>query len=197
MSRKRLSLVTSKQDASPSYTDADFIAGVHAQDQIMFAEMVRAYLPGLTRFAFSLLGGEEEAHDVVQDVFARVWVLATDWKPRGTIAQYLFTAVRNRSADELKSIKAHARLEAALSSEITAVGTGTVAPDEPHDTLPLLARKAALNLTDRQREALHLRYTQEQTMPEVAAVLGINVTAAEKLVSRALAGLRELLKERL
>jgi RNA polymerase sigma-70 factor (ECF subfamily) len=54
-------------------------------------------------------------------------------------------------------------------------------------------RGALLRLADADREALALRYLEEMTAAEVAAVLGVSEAAAKKRVLRALDRLREVL----
>lgn len=196
MQHRRLSLVRPESPRGASgnmLADEEYIAGVQRGDEAVFTALVRAYLPPLTRFAFGFVGVEDTAHDIVQDVFARVWQLGVDWKPTGEVAPYLFTAVRHRAFDVLKAGRASQRMQDTLRAEVDS----TMEQTDPYVDITLLARvrREVRSLTERQQEALRLRYEQGQTMPQVAAVLGIDLSAAEKLIARALGALRARLAD--
>jgi RNA polymerase sigma-70 factor (ECF subfamily) len=181
---------TSPGNAS-SYADADYVAGVQRGDEAVFTALVHTYLDALTRFAFSFLGDEDAAHDIVQDVFARVWQLGADWNPTGSVSAYFFVSVRHRALNVLRHGQAQARANESLRAYLETVERDA----DPYSDVALarLVSQGILSLTDRQRDALRLRYGQGQTMPKVAEVLGIDVKAAERLVSRALTALRSRL----
>jgi RNA polymerase sigma factor (sigma-70 family) len=92
----------------------------------------------------------------------------------------------------MKADRASYRMRDAMAASQADEAPGS---GDPYADIALvrLVRSEVLALTDRQREALRLRYEQGHTMPQVAELLGITVTAAEKLVGRALGTLRERL----
>ncbi len=173
------------------YSDNDYTSGVHSGDEIIFTALVREYVEPLTRFAFGFTGVEEAAHDIVQDIFVRIWELRDNWQPKGTVSAYLFTSVRNRALNVLKASSADQRMRAALlvymSQERNAL--------DPYDDVALssVIEKEFEKLTPRQQEALRLRYEQGLTIPAVAEVLGIEVRPAARLISRAIDALRAAL----
>ena len=54
---------------------------------------------------------------------------------------------------------------------------------------------AMASLTDRQREAVRLRYQAQLTVPDVASALGVSSRGAERLLQRAVAVLRRAMGE--
>lgn len=171
-----------------AYSDSEYIEGVHRGDEGIFTELVSAYVDPLTRFAFGYLGEEDTAHDVVQDVFMRVWQLGPDWNPTTGVSPYLFAAIRHRAYDILRADHARERMRVA-ARRIQPAGADTGDP-YADPVLVALVRKAMLQLTDRQREVLRLRYEQGHTVVEAATILGIDVRAVEKLIARGLIALR-------
>lgn len=172
------------------YSDTAYIRAVHEADDVVFTSLVRTYLEALTRYAFSLVGEEDAAHDIVQDVFTRVWQLGTDWNPQGSIQAYLTASVRNRSFDYLRSEKAHSRVKDVIQLDISATASFGHEPD------PLLTdyiKTQVQSLPPRQREALHLRYVQGYTIASIAQTMGITTKGAEKLLSRTVSALRDKL----
>ena len=92
------------------------------------------------------------------------------------VASYLFTAVRHRAYNAMHAIRASERMQHAVR-----LAAETTEPD-PYVDVVLVAhiRREMQCLTDRQRDILRLRYEQGHTMAQAAAILGIDVRAAEK-----------------
>jgi RNA polymerase sigma factor (sigma-70 family) len=192
----RLALVRSPPDnrsGGEPRSDSAYIAAVHQADETLFTELVRTYLAPLTRFAYGCTGDEDAAHDIVQEVFARIWQLGADWNPTHGVAAYLFTAVRHRAYNVIHADHARHRMQQAVRLESYTAATER----DPYLDLSLVAlvRRELQQLTDRQRDVLRLRYEQGHTMPQVAKILGVEVRAAEKLIARALTTLRTRLSD--
>lgn len=169
------------------YTDEDYIGAVHRGDETIFTAMVHVYLDRLTKFAFGCVPDEDTAHDVVQEVFARIWQLGVDWKPHSGVSPYLFGAVRHRAYNALAALRARERLQQAVQIE-----NEVDLRDDPYLDIAAVAavRQELAQLTDRQRDALRLRYQQGHTVAEAAKVLGIDVRGTERLIARGIARLR-------
>lgn len=164
---------------------------MHGGDETIFAALVRDYVEALTRFAFGFSGIEESSHDIVQDIFARIWELREEWKPKGTVSSYLFASVRNRALNVIKASNAEHRMRSALlvykSQELSDI--------DPYEDIALadVVESQFGKLTPRQQEALRLRYEQEMTIPEVASVLGIEIRPTARLIARAIESLKAAL----
>ena len=171
-----------------AYSDEEYISGVHRGDEIVFTALVRDHVEALTRFAFGFSGVEEAAHDIVQDIFARIWELRDNWRPNGTVSAYLFTAVRNKALNVIKASHADQRMRAALLTYKHQERTDL----DPYDDIALSSAIAQEfeNLTPRQQEALRLRYEQGFTIPQIAEILGIEVRPAARLIARAVGALK-------
>jgi RNA polymerase sigma-70 factor (ECF subfamily) len=193
MDRRKLALVRkapadARGDADSSLTDDQYVAAVQRGDEKVFTQLVREYSDRLTRFAFSVVDDEDAAHDITQEVFARVWQLGSHWQPRGTVSAYLFIAIRHGALSHLRSTRARTRAQETLRAHFRTLEAGA----DPYFDVTLAHRinEELRTLTERQRNALHLRYGQGQSLPQVAAILGIDLRAAERLVVRALTALR-------
>jgi RNA polymerase sigma-70 factor (ECF subfamily) len=168
----------------------DLVARIRDGDEQAFAELVERYLESLTRYAYSYTR-DESAHDVVQEVFTRIWSLGPHWTPKGSVVGYLFTAVRNRAVDLARSEQVNQRVRDSIQLDSY---EDRVEPAFPTDAmLAEQVQQEIAALTERQRDALRLRYNYGHTAPQIAEILGINTKAAEKLLSRAMGTLRERL----
>lgn len=165
------------------YEDDQYIKGVHAGDRDLFTELVRQYLDPLVRFVLGIVGSDDIAHDIVQDVLVSVWSKGKNWNPKSTVSAYLFRAVRNRALDLLKIDNNRQRLEMHLLHEMPSISD----PDTDTDFALIDELNSSIgNLTDRQRQAVHLRYYQGMTIQEVSQVLGIDIRATRRLLARSL-----------
>jgi len=169
---------------------ADIVARIRAGDARAFESVVREYFTPLARFVFGFVQSYEDAEDVVQEVLCRVWERRDAWAPGAGVRAYLFAAARNRALN----LRAH---ELVVSRTRVAVRDAFGEPpfesadadEELQESLRRL-RLATDALSERQRLALHLRYEQGLTVPEVAHVLEISPRPTERLLARALDALR-------
>jgi RNA polymerase sigma-70 factor, ECF subfamily len=176
--------------------EEEWIRRIRDGDARAFETVVRTYGPRLTEFAAGFLYANDEAEDVVQEVLWRIWEGRGRWHPTVSIRAYLFAAVRNRVLNVLD----HRRVEASYYRSALAAQTGEPAGvgvaealEEAEDEA---ARQEALKrafagLTEKQQTAVRLRYSEGLAMAEVAAALSVSVSAAERLIARALGALRE------
>jgi len=175
--------------------DADLVARVGKQDAAAVREMVARKLPRLLSLATRLLGDRDEARDVSQDVFLRVWKEAAHWRPgEAKFDTWLHRVALNLCYDRLRGRK-H-----------LAPGASDAAAEDQADPAPLpeavmldnarrtRVQAAIATLPPRQREAMVLQYYQELSNIEAAELMGVTVDALESLLSRARRTLREQLR---
>lgn len=145
----------------------------------LYAEHAHAAL----RLAYLLTGDRALAEDLVQEAFARVIGRWRDIRQPETFGAYLRRTVVNLS-------RSHGRrrvVERAYLLRHGARDEAVALPDvEARDAL----WRALLELPERQRAALFLRYYEDLSERQVADVLECSVGAAKALVARGLARLR-------
>src|SRR5690606_23874867 len=90
-----------------SYDDHQLVQLLQEQDAAAYAEIYTRFWPVLFRHARRMLQDDDEATDVVQDIFVTLWEKASSLALRGSLAGYLYSATRNRVIDRIK----HHRLE--------------------------------------------------------------------------------------
>jgi RNA polymerase sigma-70 factor (sigma-E family) len=152
-------------------------------------ELYSRHFRALVRTAVLLVGDVPTAEDVVQDSFAALhdgWQRLKD--PDKALA-YLRQAVVNRS----RSVLRHRTVVDKYPQK--------AAPDMPsaeHGALVLLERHAVVtalrDLTDRQREAIVLRYYADLSEAQIARAMGISCGAVKSHTARGMAALRAALE---
>jgi RNA polymerase sigma-70 factor (sigma-E family) len=143
----------------------------------------------LTRAAYLLTGDVVAAQDLAQDAALRVlsaWprVAAAD-SPSAYARKILVNAfLRDRRRFWRREVPHAAPPEVVQSSAAEDVDTREV------------LRRALLSLTPRQRAAVVLRYLEDRSEADTAALLGVTPGTVKTLTSRGLAGLRGHLGDR-
>jgi RNA polymerase sigma factor (sigma-70 family) len=113
-----------------------------------------------------------------------------------SIRAYLLTAVRNRAFNVLAHRRVRSDHRATVEANHAAANNDIGASDaldaaEDESLRQRLLGRAFAALTEKQRTAVRLRYSEGLAMAEVATALGISVSATERLVARALRAMRE------
>ncbi len=170
-----------EQRAKMGQDDA-LMAQAAAGDSQAFAALVAANLPQMLALSRRLLGDEDEAEDVAQEAFLRLWRQAPKWeRGRARVSTWLYRVTYNLCVDRLRSRRPNAPLEAANDQPQPADQLRAVAERE----LGNRVEHALDRLPPRQKTALILFHYQGLSLAEVAAVLQVSVEAVESLLARA------------
>jgi RNA polymerase sigma-70 factor (ECF subfamily) len=175
--------------------DADLAVRIRSGDHAAFDALFTAYYGQLCSFAYSYVRSREAAEEVVQDVFAAIWARRREWTVAVSPRSYLFGAVRNRAQRRRAQGRAEQSrwsLLARLQRHATP-GDGTPARDVERGEVETLVRRAIAQLPERSRVVAHLRWQQQMSYPEIAAVMGISVKGVENQLGRVTKRLRSLL----
>jgi RNA polymerase sigma-70 factor (ECF subfamily) len=178
-------------------SEAALVARCADRDEAACAEVVAAHERMVYSLAFHLLGDREEALDLSQEVFLRVFRTISSFRGQSALRTWIFRIVVNQARNRQRwwrrryrsqqvSLEQHVAVCGDLESE------GEVLPDR------LLASKEAgariLAALDRlpfdQRTALVLREVDGLPYDEIAFSLGIAVGTVKSRLTRARQALR-------
>jgi RNA polymerase sigma factor (sigma-70 family) len=161
------------------------------RSEAAFAELVRRHIDLVHSAAVRMVNDSHLAEDVTQGVFVALAKDAGKLAAHPVLSGWLHTTTRNIAAQAIRSEarrRKREQLAAAMHdpSETAAAWDGIA----PH----LDAALAELPSSD--RDAVLLRYFENQSARDIAAVLGISPEAAQKRVNRGVEKLREKLAKR-
>ena len=145
-----------------------------------FHEFVAARSPSLARSAYLLTGDAHAAEDLVQEALARVtgrWrAIAATGDPEPYVRKVLYTVFVSRwRRERRRPLDPHA----------------AEGPDEAEEITSRIAlRRSLARLSARQRAVLVLRFYEDLTVAETAAVLGVSTSTVKSQTADALANLR-------
>ncbi len=158
-------------------------ATVDEQAREDFRSYVATRSPALLRTAYLLTGNRSDAEDLLQTALAKTYLAWGRIRDREAVDGY----VRRVMVNTQTSIWRRRRVDERPTDVVPDVpGRDSTADADLHDAL----WTALAGLPKRQRAALVLRYYEDMSEAETAAVLGVSVGTVKSQASRALAALR-------
>jgi RNA polymerase sigma-70 factor (ECF subfamily) len=177
---------------------------IRDDDPAAFAELVELYQHRLVTVMHHLVGNKEEAEDLAQEVFLRVYRVRKKYRPRAKFSTWLFTIANNLALNALRSRqrKPAVRLDVRDSGPLgprpaeQLVLDRTDQPGDRMDQQELAAviHQALEGLNERQRMAVLLNKFEDMNYAEIAEVMDLTTKAVKSLLSRARQNLRAALK---
>ena len=174
--------------------DRRLIARLAAGELEAAADLYDRYAALVFGLARRILRNEQDAEEVVQDVFSQAWRTAGRFDARrGSVAGWLLVMARTRAIDRLRGRQS--RPASAPGLDLDAVPSSDAGPTEQ---LALVdqshrVRAAVACLPAIQREALELAYFQGLTQSEIAERLAQPLGTIKTRIRSALGTLRERL----
>lgn len=164
-------------------------------DKQAFELLFRKCFVGLCCFANKFLNEPEEAREVVQDVFTKLWEKRQDIESEGTLIAYLFKITQNNSINILRRRQVNKKCVEIY--RLIYVDHKEISPYQS-----LLASELSINFTRAMRKIppkcrriFELSRMEGLKYHQIAAVLGISIKTVEAQMSKALQILRIELRD--
>lgn len=161
-------------------------------DNDAFSFIYKHYVNELYVYGLSLGFSSDICMDAIQDIFYKLYITKDKLKNILHPKTYLFCAFKNRVFD----IQKHNRktdvqeiTDNVFSIQVTVLDS--IVDEEERVLLKNRIENLMLSLSDRQREAIYLRYMQDLDYKDIAQVLGLQVDSVRKLVYRGLESIRK------
>ncbi len=175
--------------------DIECMQRIGAGDTSALGELYDRYIALMFPVAVKILGSQEEAEDVMQDVWVQVWRNAAAYDPaRGAVPAWLLTITRTRALDCCRSRSARARREDAVRTNAPASVAPAVNGVEKSSSREAV-RRAFAQLEPHHRQVLELAYWEGLSQSEIAAKMEAPLGTVKSWTRQALRGLRDALPE--
>lgn len=179
--------------ARPASSRAErrLVAGLRRGDAGALESLHADYGPTVFGYLRNTLGDRGAAEDVFQQVLTEVWRRGAQFDPaRGSVLTWVMMIARSRAVDELRRRRPEPSEDA-----IARLAAEPAAEDEP-DALADRWRVAHLLglLPQDEAEVLRLRFYDELTQNEIAALTGLALGTVKGRMVRALERLRDLIE---
>ena len=154
-----------------------------------FKDLFLSEYDRMYKAAYILLGDEDEAKDVVQDVFVKLWD-GTDPLREESQRTFLLTCVSNRCLNIIAQRQTHR--EAIRLFIPTAVESGKY--DE--EIIEAVNRYVEERLTPQTSRIIRMHFDEDQSYKKISNSLGISLSAVNKHIVQGLRKLRSTFKNR-
>jgi RNA polymerase sigma-70 factor (family 1) len=149
----------------------------------------------LYRFAYHLLGNEEDASDITQDVMMKVWQQQDRMEELENMEAWCMRIVRNLSLDKMKSKKYRRSEDIDKAGEVPAVQQQSPhMATERHDVMNRVHTSIA-ELPEKYRTIMQLRDIDGYSYQEIAEILAIELSEVKVNLHRARKAVREKLQK--
>lgn len=188
--------------AVPVDPDAALMLRVKRGDMKAFEELAEKYKQPIVNLMYRMLRDLDEAEDLAQNVFIRVYQSADRYEVSAKFSTWIFTIARRLCLNEIRRRGRHPAESLDSSQNDNEEQPArqfedvkTFSPPETflHGELAQKIEEALAQLPEKQRLAIVLCRQDELSYEEIAEVLGCSVPATKSLIHRG----RETLKEKL
>jgi RNA polymerase sigma-70 factor, ECF subfamily len=179
------------------------IRAAQAGDHGAFEQLVRAYDQSVLRLAMNLLRSPEDAHDVYQEAFLRVYRNLNSFRFDCSFHTWLYRIVTNLCLDHMRKRKVRKEDAAVLTTAEGPLDRMDAVPEERVDGDPQRylfsgqirrrVKEVLGELTPRERMVFELRHYQGLRLRRIGEVLGTTEEAAKNCLFRATQKMRAAL----
>ena len=173
------------------FEDREIIEKVLAGDQGQYALLVNRYKGLVFSLVMKYVKGREDAEEVAQDVFIKAYKNLASFKGESKFSTWLYTVAVTTSISFLRKNNLHTQ---ELKEEIVeSVGGGMRADTIEQKSRSRMVQEGIAMLSPEDAMVLTLFYNGEQSLEEMAKVLGKEVNATKVQLHRARGRLKEKL----
>ena len=165
-------------------------------------DLMERHATPVFHFLCRMVGNEDDANDLAQEAFVRVFKSAKSFRANEKFSTWLFTIAANLARNHFRWRSRHPNISLEAENPETEQSLGSTLPAKspaPNETAMAEERAAAIRLAvqrlpEELREAIVLCEWEERSVAEAAAILEATPKAVESRLYRARGILRERLK---
>jgi len=172
---------------------------------VAFEELMQRYQGRLVTVLQHLVGSRDQAEDLAQEVFLRVYRARARYVPGAKFSTWLFTIANNAASNALRTLSRRREvslrvresgpmgaspMDAVIQASSGQIPARQLDKAEARD----IVRMALAELNDRQRMAVLLNKFEGMSYADIAQTMELTPQAIKSLLSRARGNLREVLE---
>ncbi len=157
-------------------------------DLSAYTEIYNFYRIPALKFCYSLIKDEEEAENLMQDVFIKIWAKREQINPELNFHSFLFTCLRNMAFDYLKKMEKNQVLRKHYMERMDILNAEDV---DQKETQLVKLQEAVDGLSKKRKEILELNIREGKSYQEIADMLRISKNTVKNQLVKAKQYLRE------
>lgn len=156
-------------------------------NELIFSAFFKSNVKTLRNYLYFKFGNEEQANDIAQDAFIKLWENCSD-VPEEKAKSYVYTVANNATLNQI----AHQKVVLNYAKSNSNIDENNLTPEFLIEEAQFKTKldQAINNLTEGQRTAFLLNRIEGKKYKEIAELLNISVKAVEKRIHGALVSLR-------
>ena len=180
-------------------TDEELVVAYMDGEARAFDVILTRYQATIYSYFLYVVGDEDEANELFQDTFVKVIVFLQEqrYKPMGLFNYWLIRIAHNMISDKFRRNDHKLVKDVNAKNDLTRIRNEaiTVSPyddemirDQAFDELHRMVNK----LPAEQREMVYLRYFEEMSFKDIAAITGVRINTALGRMRYAILNLRKM-----
>jgi RNA polymerase sigma-70 factor (ECF subfamily) len=200
---ERTAEVTSTIVPEENLSDHDLIEQAKQGDEDAFAEIVRRYKNPIINYLYRFLNDYEEAVDLAQETFVRVYFAIERYHRGFAFSTYIYRIATNLAISEMRRRRRRRLLSLSGLFQSDYEETAEYQPRDERilpdaelvdDEQSRVIAKAIAALPEKYRVAIILRDVQGRSYEEIAAIMELGLGTTKSRINRGRGLLREKLK---
>lgn len=178
----------------PSLQDKQLIDQIKTGNSAAFEELFNRYWEPLFAAAMHRLQSRDLSQDVLQELFVDLWVKRASIQIQSNVKGYLFTALKHRVINKIKSEAVRDRYEKMI---LEFYEVNELATDRQFSEKALLEelKKQTEKLPERRREIFEMSRFDQLSHKEIGDKLNISPKTVENHINHALKSIRPRLEK--
>jgi len=178
---------------STGLNDNDLISKVLSGDQQAYAGLVSRYQNYVFTLTLRMIKNREDAEEIAQDVFIKAYKYLADFRGASKFSTWLYTIVNNTCISFLrkKKLEIHSLDNERIFEVADSRDSGFRADIVEQKSRQSMVGNAINLLNPDDAEIITLFYKNEQSLDEIAQILGLEVNTAKVRLHRARTRLKE------
>ena len=170
--------------------------GIRRRDREACEQLVREHYRKVYSMLFRIVKNEEDAADLTQDTFRKVWEKIDSYRGESSFSTWLFRIAHNNAMDwhrKRKHALSNIALEFDSDQNASACYTGlqNLIDQDEHRNVALVVDRLEM----KEREVIILHYLHQLSIQQTADILGIALGTAKWRLNQALCELRRMLSQ--
>lgn len=168
-----------------NFSDQELTTLVRERDQLAFTEVYRRYWHPLYLHAYKMLSDEDQAKDVIQDLFIALWSKTSTMHITTSLKSYLYVMARNRVINYIRKNRINDDFIVMLAEAMPEADERLIKQIDDRNLIALIDEEINL-LPPRMKQVFEMSRKEFLTNKEIAAILGTKEETVKKQISNSI-----------
>lgn len=170
-------------------SDQELILLLKAQDEGAYTEIYVRHWHSLYLHAYKILENEDEAKDVIQELFIALWDKSDHLEIKTNLRAYLYVSARHRILNHIRKNKIGTAFIDTIAESLNDVDNSTIESISERELIAIIDEEINL-LPPRMKQVFEMSRKEMMSNKEIAARLGTSESTIKKQISNSIKQLR-------